>query len=89
MPATPAPDASPATALLLDPVFQKHLTGDGHPECPGRYAAITRELQTSGLLAELAQIEVRDVADDEILLCHTPDYLAKIKFEIPVCLRCL
>ena len=83
MPATPAPDASPATALLLDPVFQKHLTGDGHPECPGRYAAITRELQTSGLLAELAQIEVRDVADDEILLCHTPDYLAKIKAEIP------
>jgi acetoin utilization deacetylase AcuC-like enzyme len=73
----------PSTALLLDPVFKKHRTGDHHPECPERYSAISRELKAAGLVEKLASLETRDLTDDEAELCHTPAYLATIKEEIP------
>lgn len=74
---------SVSTGLLLDPVFKKHHTGDGHPECPARYDAITRDLEAAGLVKKLAPIELRDLLDEEALLCHTESYLTKIKKEIP------
>ena len=74
---------TPATALLLDPIFKKHRTGDHHPECPERYVAISRELKASGIVGKLASIEPRDLTDVEARLCHTDEYLATIKEEIP------
>ena len=73
----------PDTALLLDEVFKEHLTGEGHPERPLRYTAISRELQKSGLAKKLRPLKVRDLSDAEALLCHEGDYLERIKAEIP------
>ena len=72
-----------ATALLLDGVFEKHLTGVGHPERPLRYTAITRELQKSGLVKKLSPLKVRELSDAEAQMCHREDYIEKIKKEIP------
>ncbi|MGI9243218.1 MAG: histone deacetylase family protein [Verrucomicrobiales bacterium] len=79
---TPA-EASTTSALLIDPIFESHRTGDGHPECPGRHAAIVRQLKADGLVEKLVPIDSRDLEDDEARLCHTADYLAIIEKEIP------
>jgi acetoin utilization deacetylase AcuC-like enzyme len=83
MPETTASAPDPTSALLLDQIYLRHLTGEGHPECPERYLAITRELQSADLIGKLAAIKPRNLSDEEALLCHTPDYLAKVKAEIP------
>lgn len=79
----PPQHPEPTTALLLDAVFTKHLTGDGHPERPARYLAITRQLEAAGLVRQLAQIEARSLTDDEAELCHCAEYIAKLTAEIP------
>jgi len=71
------------TGLLLDDFFLKHLTGPGHPERPERVAAITRRLKESGLVETLPPIAMRDVTDEEVLLCHEAEYLSLVKEEIP------
>lgn len=75
--------AKATTALLLDPVFKKHLTGEGHPERPARYTAITRQLEAAGLVEKLTPIELRKLSDAEAMLCHHPQYVAKVNHEIP------
>ena len=75
--------AKSQTALLLDPVFKKHLTGDGHPERPARYTAITKALEEAGLPDKLAPVKPRDLTSTEAELCHTAEYVAKVEAEIP------
>ena len=41
------------TAIVSDPLFEKHDPGPYHPECPARLEAITARLQETGLDAEL------------------------------------
>ena len=66
------------TALLLDPRFRIHLTGEGHPECPERYDAVTAAL---GHL-ELSRIPLRIADEDELALCHSRQYIAQAYFDI-------
>ena len=68
--------------LLLDEVFEKHDTGRGHPESVGRCQAIWRRLDADGLLANAEPIDRRDASDEEICLCHTPEYLEIVIDEI-------
>jgi acetoin utilization deacetylase AcuC-like enzyme len=64
------------TALLTDPIYRQHLSGRlDHPERPERYDAVVRALEKSGLAQELTQIPSRNATDDELRLCHTPEYL--------------
>ena len=77
------PDDAKNTGLLLDDAYEKHLTGAGHPERPERIAAIARDLEAAGFVAKLAPVEHRDLTDQEAELCHTADYVAKVKEEIP------
>ncbi len=58
------------TVLISDPIYQAHLTGAGHPECPARYRAISESL--SELSLEL--LSPCDATAKDILLCHTKDY---------------
>lgn len=67
------------TALLADPIYKEHLTGDGHPERPERYDAALHALEKAGLAASMARIPMRAATDDEILLCHTRGYLDTVK----------
>lgn len=70
------------TGLLLDEVFERHDTGSGHPETAGRVKAVAEKLKTEGLVAKCGKLEFRRATDDEILLCHTPDYLKLVRREI-------
>ena len=71
-----------STALLINPVYQKHQTGYDHPECPERIAALHNAFERSGLLARLPRVTVREASEDELALVHTPEYIATAKRDI-------
>jgi acetoin utilization deacetylase AcuC-like enzyme len=70
------------TALLVDPVYREHDPGPGHPERPERYDALTKALNEAGLIKSLGRIQARVATEDEIALCHSRDYIHKVKREI-------
>jgi acetoin utilization deacetylase AcuC-like enzyme len=64
------------TALVADPIYRQHLAERlDHPERPERYDAVAAALQKSGLIHDLTRIPSRAATEDELLLCHTPQYL--------------
>ncbi len=63
------------TGVVISESYVEHLTGDGHPEQPARVTAIVERLVADGLLARTRRIEPRAATDEEILRCHTADYL--------------
>jgi acetoin utilization deacetylase AcuC-like enzyme len=65
----------PTTALLADELYRKHLEGRNHPERPERYDAVMSGLESAGLTGQLLRIPSRAATDDELLLCHAPQYL--------------
>jgi len=65
----------PVTALLADPIFREHLAGREHPERPERFDAVVRGLRQAGLLERLARVDRRAATEEELLLCHTAEYL--------------
>ena len=70
------------TGLLLDKLFERHDTGMGHPETAGRVKAVAEKLEAEGLVEKCQRLNFRQATDEEILLCHTPDYLKLVKKEI-------
>ena len=70
------------TALMADPVFREHLAGREHPERPERFDAVMGGLEKAGLLESLLRIEARAATEDELLLCHTPEYLATARRDV-------
>ena len=78
-----------ATRLLIDPIFKLHATGDRHPERPARVDAVTQSLEEAELLPKLGRIASRAALDDELLLCHTPEYVKLVKREIAAGARML
>ena len=70
------------TALLADPLFREHLVGRDHLERPERYDAVLAGLEHAGLLDRVTRIEARDAFEDELLLCHTADYLRTARRDI-------
>lgn len=70
------------TGLLLDPTYQDHDPRAGHPENPGRYAAIMRGLQASGLLPRLLGIRSRLAEQPELQLCHPARYIDLVRREV-------
>lgn len=71
-----------ATTGIVISAAREHLTGPGHPECPQRVEAIAERLERDGLLARLATIPARPAIDEEILRCHTPEYLRTAKANV-------
>jgi len=63
------------TALLADPIYREHLVGRDHPERPERFDAVYQALQKSGILKRVERVEPRSATQEELLLCHTRDYL--------------
>jgi len=55
--------------------YTKHLTGPWHPECPDRYSAIDKALLAAGLKKESNSLQPRYASPEEVLLCHTQEYL--------------
>ena len=70
------------TVLVADDACRAHLAGVQHPERPERYDAVMEGLGVAGLLARMQRLPVRTVTEEELLLCHTPQYLAAARRDI-------
>ena len=70
------------TALMADPVFREHLTGRRHPECPARFDAVLDSLERTGLIAKMLRVDARDATEEELTLCHTPEYLRTARSDV-------
>jgi len=70
------------TALMADPFFREHLAGRAHPESPERYDAVMEGLARAGLLGAMLRAEVRTATEDELLLCHTAEYLKTVRRDV-------
>ena len=70
------------TALLADARCREHLVGVEHPERPERYDAVMDGLRKARLLERLLPLEHRSATAEELLLCHTREYLSVAKHDV-------
>ncbi len=70
------------TVLVSDLAYEKHDTGFGHPEQPARIKAVLRALDRADLSKKFRKVEPRPCEDDDILRCHTKEYLAAAKADV-------
>lgn len=61
--------------IVADSIYKKHLTGAFHPESPSRYEAIMRHLGEEGLVSANDLFLPREALEEDILRCHSKDYL--------------
>ena len=70
------------TALSADPICREHLAGRSHPERPERFDAVLDGLRKTGALNRMVLLEPRAATQEELLLCHTPEYLLVAKHDV-------
>jgi acetoin utilization deacetylase AcuC-like enzyme len=70
------------TALAADPICREHLMGREHPERPERFDAVERALHRTGLLDRVVSLPRRAANEDELTLCHRPEYLKVARHDI-------
>lgn len=68
-------DSKSITGLYADDHCKHHLTGPGHPECPERYDAAMRGIESAGLLDRLQRLTAGPATDAEIAACHSRAYI--------------
>jgi acetoin utilization deacetylase AcuC-like enzyme len=78
---TDAPSAK-KTGIVYDPVYKKHLTRPGHPECPERCDAVLAGIGRSVPENRLEHLKARAATVEELLLCHTAEYVESAKADI-------
>jgi acetoin utilization deacetylase AcuC-like enzyme len=66
------------TNIYTHPSCLKHDPGYGHPEQPGRLAAVMKAL-SEGKCATLPRFEAPRAMEEDLLRVHTPVYLAALK----------
>lgn len=72
--------ASPdGTGLIFDHRYREHDPGEGHPESPDRYLALSDAFRRAGFLESLPRIHARVASDDDLHLAHTRHYLAVVQ----------
>lgn len=67
-----------SSAIVYDSIFLKH-DYPGHPENAKRLKLIYDELESKNLLNEIDLIDSHDAGEEELLLCHSKDYIDKLK----------
>jgi acetoin utilization deacetylase AcuC-like enzyme len=70
------------TALSADPICREHLAGRPHPERPERFDVVMDALRRSGSFDRMRKLEPRAAAENELLLCHTAQYLQTAQHDI-------
>ena len=71
-----------ATALSADPICREHLAGRSHPERPERFDVVMDALRNAGSLDDMVHLDPRAATQEELLLCHTPEYLRVAKHDV-------
>ena len=69
----------PNTGLILDPCFERHDTGAGHPERPQRLAAIRRGLADAGLIERCERIEPGPIDPQQLRRLHDETYIKRVE----------
>ena len=69
-------------ALIADATCKRHETGRGHPETSARFDAVLSALESAGLAKAMTSVPPRAVTHEDLLLAHTPGYLALAEGEI-------
>ncbi|MEJ7700521.1 MAG: histone deacetylase [Pyrinomonadaceae bacterium] len=62
------------------PIYQKHDTGEGHPETPKRYEVIMNALRSSSKFwNSLVEIEAKPVSRGIVQACHTKNHFEHVE----------
>jgi acetoin utilization deacetylase AcuC-like enzyme len=64
--------------LVIDPRFEEHETGPGHPERPERLERLRAALEEGGLVGRCRRVEARPASDELLCGVHTPAHLARV-----------
>jgi len=70
------------TGLVTSDAYTAHLTGEGHPESPDRVRAIVAKLKAEGLFERAVAVSPRPATDEELLRCHSADYLRTVRDDL-------
>ena len=65
--------------LVLDPVFEDHDTGPGHPERKQRAARIREVLESNGLAGRCVRLAPVGATDAELTRVHDPEHVRRIE----------
>ena len=65
--------------LVLDPRFEEHDTGPGHPERPERLSAVRRAFEDSRLSDRCTRIELASATDEMLTRVHDPDHVRRVE----------
>jgi acetoin utilization deacetylase AcuC-like enzyme len=65
--------------LVLDPVFEGHDTGRGHPESPARLARIREVLADRGLASRCTPVPVAEASDAALLRVHDAAHIRRVE----------
>ena len=68
-------NAVPTTGLVISEAYLDHVTHEEHPEQPGRVTAIVERLRADGCLDTARTVTPRHATDEEIMRCHSAEYL--------------
>jgi acetoin utilization deacetylase AcuC-like enzyme len=69
-------------ALVYDDISRCHAPGTKRPECPQRYEVVKDAIRAASYFSTLQSFQSRPAKDEEILACHSPAYLARVRKEI-------
>jgi len=67
-----------STGIVFDPLFLKH-DQPGHPENAKRLESIMAELKEKGMHDKVEFVNTRQAEIEEILLCHSEEYVKYVK----------
>ena len=68
--------------LVYDSFFEKHLTGQGHPERPERTSRVYKEMTKAGLVEKAIKLEAQACKEEYLELAHEREYLTQAKKDI-------
>lgn len=68
-----------ATGVVWDSAYLEHVTDEGHPDHPRRLKPIYRKLKELAVRNQFVSIVPSEATEEEILLVHSPAYLAKVR----------
>src|SRR5260370_31977142 len=71
-----------ATAILADPLYKEHWTGEGHPERPQRFDAVLHALEREGAVKDALRIRPRAAGEDELALCHSRKNIEIVRHDL-------
>jgi acetoin utilization deacetylase AcuC-like enzyme len=64
--------------LVIDPVFEEHDTGPGHPERPDRLRHLRQQLEVSGRSGLGERVEPRPASDEMLAWLHDPSHIERV-----------